>query len=121
MPKRRKKTREHDVTERYLAGDFDEDAVDSKERFSDRSKNAQQDKIAKTTAMRAADAAAADLANPAGAESLPTGEVIQNHSQFCEVEREGVVYFCVTRKTLGKGRDTNIIVGDRVRFREGGT
>ena len=53
MPKRRKQSREHDVTERYLAGDYDEDAVDSKERFSDRSKNAQQDKMAKTTAMRA--------------------------------------------------------------------
>ena len=29
MGKRRKKTREQDVTERYLAGDFDDDAVET--------------------------------------------------------------------------------------------
>lgn len=122
MPRRRKKSsREHDVTGRYLAGDYDEDAVDPKERFSDRSKNAQQDKMAKTTAMRAASSAAADIANPAGAESLPVGEVIQVHSQFSEVEREGLVYLCNIRKTLSKMSDTSIVVGDRVRFREGGT
>ena len=49
---RRKKTREHDVTGRYLAGDFDEDNADKQQRFSNRSKNATQDKIEKTTAAR---------------------------------------------------------------------
>ncbi len=118
---RRKKTREHDVTGRYLAGDFDEDNADKQQRFSNRSKNATQDKIEKTTAMRAASTAAADVANPAGAESLPIGEVIQIHSLFCEVEYGGATWLCVTRKTLNKTSNTAIVVGDRIRFRPGNT
>ena len=122
MPARkRKSTREHDVTGRYLAGDFDEDHADKSQRFSNRNKNAQQDKMEKTTAMRAANTAAADLANPAGAETLPVGQVIQIHSLFCEVKSENVVWLCVTRKTLNKTSNTAIVVGDRIRFRAGNT
>ena len=120
-PRRRKSTREHDVTGRDLAGDFDEDNADKQQRFSNRSKNATQDKIEKTTAMRAANTAAADVANPAGAESLPIGEVIQIHSLFCEVQHAGEIWLCVTRKTLNKTSDTAIVVGDRIRFRPGNT
>jgi ribosome biogenesis GTPase len=114
MPKRRKKDREQDVTGRYLAGDFDDDAVEVEQRFSARSKNAQQDKIVRTAALRA-EQASADLT------SLPIGEVIQVHSLFSEVERNRITYLCVTRKTLNKLSDTSIVVGDRVRFRESGT
>jgi ribosome biogenesis GTPase len=113
MPKRRKQDREQDVTERYLAGDFDDDAVDSGERFSNRSKNAQQDKMERTAALRA-EQSAIDMT------TLPVGQVIQVHSLFCEVEVDGVIYLCVTRKTLSKLSDTAIVVGDRVRFRESG-
>src|SRR5207245_4949390 len=105
----------------YLAGDFDEDHADKQQRFSSRSKNAQQEKIEKTTAMRSASTAAADIANPAGAENLPTGQVIQIHSVFCEVESNDVTWLCVTRKTLSKTSETAIVVGDRVRFSPGGT
>lgn len=119
--RRRKSSREQDVTGRYLAGDFDEDHADKKQRFTDRSKNAQQNKMEKTTAMRAASTAASDKADPSTAETLPIGEVIQIHSLFCEVEFEDVTWLCVTRKTLNKTSDTGIVVGDFVRFRAGNT
>ena len=114
--RRRKKDREQDVTERYLAGDFDDDAVESEERFSSRSKNAQQEKILRTAAMRAG-ATGAD----GDVEKLPSGQVIQIHSLFCEVQHDDQIWLCVTRKTLTKVSKTAIVVGDRVRFRESGT
>jgi ribosome biogenesis GTPase len=115
--RRKKNAREQDVTERYLAGDFDDDAVETGERFSNRSKNAQQDKILKTAAMRAAAASANDDVD---AEALPAGQIIQVHSLFCEVLHDNVVWLCTTRKTLNKVNDTAPVVGDRVRFRESG-
>ena len=121
--RRRKKTREQDVTERYLSGDMDEDAVDHEQRFSKRSKTAQQDKILRTTAMRAAAAEATAAAAPAGdaIESLNVGQVTQVYSLFCEVLHDGEVWLCTTRKTLNKVSKTAIVVGDRVRFLDGGT
>src|SRR6185295_2502505 len=110
--RRRKSPREKDLTSRYMSGGLDVDRVDPKERFTDRSKNAEQNKILKTSAMRAAeDEAAGDV------ENLPTGEVVQVFSLFCEVEYEGKPYVCVVKKTLSKTSDTSIVVGDRVRFR----
>ncbi len=95
-----------------MSGGLDVDRVDPKERFTDRSKNAEQNKILKTSAMRAAeDEAAGDV------EDLPAGEVVQVFSLFCEVEYEGKPYVCVVKKTLSKTSDTSIVVGDRVRFR----
>ena len=122
MSRRRKNAREHDVTERYLAGDDfdDEQGLAKGQRFTDRSKNAEREKILRTAAMRAA----AEGAGGAGAsdlESLRVGQVIQIHSLFSEVEHEGVTWLCVTRKTLTKVSDTAIVVGDRVRLRESGT
>ena len=111
--RRKKKSREQDLTGQYLSGQFDEDDVDKGQRFSQRSKTAQQDKMMKTAAMRAE--------SPGDLASLPIGEVIQVHSLFSEVEHENVIYLCVTRKTLSKVADTAIVVGDRVRFRAGGT
>ena len=120
--RRRKKTREQDVTGRYLAGDMDEDAVDHEQRFSQRSKNAQQDKILRTAAMRAAaEAASAAAGGTDGLESLRVGQIIQVYSLFCEVLHEGGVWLCTTRKTLNKVSKTAPVVGDRVRFRESGT
>jgi ribosome biogenesis GTPase len=118
--RRRKKTREQDVTGRYLAGDFDEDAVEAAQRFSRRSKNAERDKILRTAAMRAAAAAAAETPE-AVLDALRVGEVVQVYSLFCEVLHEGAVYLCVTRKTLARVSETAIVVGDRVRFRPSGT
>jgi ribosome biogenesis GTPase len=119
--KRRKNSREQDITGRYHSGDFDEDHADTKQRFSHRSKTAQQDKILRTAAMRAAAEGIAGSAAAADVESLRVGQVIQVHSLFSEVQHEGRVWLCVTRKTLTRVADTQIVVGDRVRFRESGT
>src|SRR4029079_4481509 len=101
-----------DLTSRYLSGGMDEDRVEQQERFTPRSKNAEQNKILKTAMMRAEEQASID--DP---ESLPVGEVIQVFSLYSEVEHEGTAYLCVVRKTLTKISDTSIVVGDRRRFR----
>ena len=112
MGRPRKAPREKDLTSRFLSGGMDEDRVETQQRFSSRNKNAQQDKMLKTFLMRA-EAEAADV----DVEALPTGEVVQVFSLFCEVEHGGRTYLCVVRKTLTKVSDTALVVGDRVRFR----
>lgn len=114
MPGKPKKAqREKDLTGRYLSGRLDEDRVDKQERFSDRSAHAEQNRILKTSAMRA------EAATEAGdLETLPAGEVVQVFSLFSEVQHEGRTILCVVRKTLTKISDTAVIVGDMVRFRE---
>src|SRR5215217_3024250 len=94
--RRRKKAREQDATRRYLAGDMDEDAVEHEQRFSDRNKNAQQDKILKTSAMRAAAEATASAIGETDLESLPIGQVFQVYSLFCEVMHDGTLWLCTT-------------------------
>ena len=112
MGKPRKAPREKDLTSRFLSGGMDEDRVEAQQRFSSRSKNAQQDKMLKTFLMRAEqEGATGDV------EALPLGEVIQVFSLFSEVEHAGRTYLCVVRKTLSKVSDTSLVVGDRVRFR----
>jgi ribosome biogenesis GTPase len=108
--RRRKSTREKDLTSRYLSGGMDEDRVERNQRFTGRSKNAEQNKILATAVMRAQEQSGADI------EQLPVGEVIQVFSLFSEVEHDGATYLCVVRKTLSKVSDTSIVVGDRVRF-----
>jgi ribosome biogenesis GTPase len=115
--KPKKAPREKDLTSRYLSGGMDEDRIEQQQRFTDRSKHAQHDKMMKTTAMReAADGAAAP-----DAASVPVGEVVQVFSLFSEVQHEGTTYLAVVRKTLTKTSKTAIVVGDRVRFRATGT
>ncbi len=117
MSERRHKTRrEKDITSRFLSGDFDEDRHESRQQFSDRSKNAQQSKIEQTALLRAAEEqAAGDLG------SLPVGQVIQVYSLFCQVAHETGIRLCVVRKTLGKLSESAIVVGDFVRFRDTGS
>jgi ribosome biogenesis GTPase len=117
--KPKKTPREKDLTSRYFSGSLDEDLdtdrVEQKQRFTDRNADAEQNKIMRTSLMRAANEAfSGDL------DSLPLGEVIQVHSLFSHVLHEGVDYLCVVRKTLGKISDTAMVVGDRVRFRATG-
>jgi ribosome biogenesis GTPase len=95
-----------DLTKAYLSGAFDEDRVDADEKFSDRSKHATHNKTIKTQAAR--DSVAID--------AMPVGEVIQVHSLFLEVLSGDVLYRCVQRKTLARVSDTQIVVGDFVRF-----
>jgi ribosome biogenesis GTPase len=114
--KPRKSAREKDLTSRYFSGNLDEDRVDSHQRFTQRSADAEQNKILRTTARRAA-----NEITSADVEGLPIGEVIQVHSQFCDVLLDGVVHLCIIRKTLTKVSDTSVIVGDRVRIRADGS
>jgi ribosome biogenesis GTPase len=106
---RKKSSHEENLTNAYLSGAFDEDRVDDNEKFSDRSKHAQHHKTIKTQAAR-------DASSTAAVDAMPVGEVIQVHSLYIEVLSDGLVRRCVQRKTLAKVSDTQIIVGDVVRF-----
>jgi ribosome biogenesis GTPase len=111
----RKPPRENDLTRRLLDGDEENDALQSSQKFNQRAKHAEQNKIEKTSLLRADGQQAADI------ERLPVGEVAQVYSQFCEVDHPTGPRICVTRKTLGKLRETSIVVGDRVRFLDSDT
>src|ERR1700677_1889156 len=82
MDKRsRKPPREKDLTRRLLDGDEDADSLESSQKFSRRSKNAQQNNIKKPAHLRSAtDRQTADL------EALPIGPVVQVFSLLCEVD-----------------------------------
>lgn len=113
---RRRPHREKDLTRQYLEGGYERDDVETQQRFGARSKHAQRNKMLRTAEMRSqADDLAADL------DSLPLGEVIQVFSLFSEVDHDGTRYLCTVRKTLAKVSKTQIVVGDRVRFRPSGT
>ncbi len=83
--KPKKSPREKDITNRYMSGGYDEDRAESGEKFSNRSKHAVQNKLEKTTLMRAGEDAIEGDVN-----SLPVGEVVQVHSLFLEVEGEAL-------------------------------
>jgi len=110
--RRRKAHREKDLTSRYLGGDWDEDGVAQQQRFSERSKHAQHNKMLQTLELRAQEAA--DQIDPS---ILPTGQVHQVHSLYVEVGAPDGLYLCVVRKTLSKSTDYSLVVGDFVRFR----
>jgi ribosome biogenesis GTPase len=113
--RRKKGPREKDLTSRYLSGHLDEDRIDASQRFTDRSKHAEQNKILKTAAMRAGNVSGEEI------DTLPVGEVVQVYSLFADVEHEGVIHLCVVRKTLNRVAESGIVVGDRVRFRVTGS
>jgi ribosome biogenesis GTPase len=119
--KPKKSPREKDLTSRYVSGrlddDLDTDRVQQQQRFTRRNSDAEQNRILRTSLMRAADE---DFAGDV--ESLPIGQVIQVHSLFSDVltDADATHYLCVVRKTLSKVSDTALIVGDRVRFRATG-
>lgn len=111
--KPKKSPREKDLTSRFLRGDMeDEDRIEQRQQFTTRSKKHQESKTLRTAIMRAAEAAQVE-----DIDSLPLGEVIQVFSLYSEVEHAGKVYLCVVRKTLRGVSDTQVVVGDRVRFR----
>ncbi|HEY1686891.1 MAG TPA: ribosome small subunit-dependent GTPase A [Tepidisphaeraceae bacterium] len=108
---RRKAAREKDLTSRYLDGELEEDRMPQQQRFTDKAKSLQQNKIVRTAQMRAEEELGADL------ESLPVGLVMQVFSRYCQVEHEGKTYLCEVRKTMNKLAETRVVVGDLVRFR----
>ncbi|MGE5611564.1 MAG: ribosome small subunit-dependent GTPase A [Bacillota bacterium] len=111
--KRRKSEDAKDLTSRYLTGRMEQDPLETQERFSRRSANAQQRKIERTALLRAA-----EEAESGEIEGLPIGRVLQVYSLYCDVELDGVIRLCVVRKTLSKLSETALVVGDWVRFRE---
>ena len=113
MKRRPKKhSRQKDMTQDYLSDAVDEDRVETQQRFSSRNKYLQRDKTLRTALMRAEEQIdAGDI------ESLPTGTVVQVYSLYSEVEHAGRTHLCVVRKTLAKVSDTQLVVGDLVRFR----
>lgn len=100
------------MTADYLSESVDEDRVVRKQRFSQRSSHAEQNKIMRTTLMRLAEVAA-----DVNLVALPIGQVVQVFSLFCNVQHETTTYLAVVRKTLSKTSDSAVVVGDRVRFR----
>lgn len=110
--RRRKAHREKDLTSRFLAGDWDEDRIEPEQRFSQRSKHAQHNKMLQTLELRAQEAIdQSDLS------TLPTGQVQQVHSLYAEVGTPEGLYLCVVRKTLARATDYSLVVGDMVRIR----
>src|ERR1700722_16619492 len=84
------------------------------EPWGDRSKHAEQRKIERTAAIRAAEELVTeDIPNP------PFGQVMQVFSLYYQVSSSIGDRLCVVRKTLSKLADTAIVVGDEVRFRDG--
>jgi ribosome biogenesis GTPase / thiamine phosphate phosphatase len=123
MGSNRRKPRDkgdQNLANRYRDGEFDAERIEesddqSSEHFSARSKNAQQNKTARTALLRIAEQEEIpDL------DKLPTGQVLQVYSLFCDVEFEGQKFLCVVRKTLTKTSQTQLVVGDYVRFRDTG-
>jgi ribosome biogenesis GTPase len=111
--KPKKSPRQKDLTSRYMDGDLDEDRIDPIQRFSAKNKNMQGNKTLRTALMRAEEhASGIDI------DALPVGEVVQVFSLYCHVEHQGRTWLCVVRKTLSKVSGWDIIVGDRVRFRD---
>ena len=106
--KPKKTPRQKDLTSDYLSGSLDEDRVETQQRFTDRSKHAQRNKMLKTAQLR--EQVAADL------DALPVGHVTQIYSLYCNVLHDGRPYLCVIRKTMVKVHG-DVVVGDRVRFR----
>ncbi len=105
--KPKKTPRQKDLTSDYMSGSLDEDRVEQQQRFTHRSRHGQRDKMLKTAALQF---------DQADLNTLPTGQVVQIHSLYCEVKVESRSYLCVVRKTLTKVHG-DVVVGDRVRFR----
>lgn len=125
MPTGRRKNEGSDWTRRYREGGYDADDAESKQRFSNRSKFAQQVKMRQTAELRAGNQEiAGDMAE------LPLGEVIQVFSLFVEVrvlaagQGETLIpemtYLAVMRRTVQRLAKTDVVVGDWVRIRATG-
>jgi ribosome biogenesis GTPase len=117
MGTKRRKPRDNRLADRYRNGEFDPERVfekddDQSQQFNARNKNAEQNKIVATAAMRA-DAAAAAPVNPA----VRAGAVTLVYSLYCDVTGDdGVLYLCTVRKTLNKLTAGGIVVGDKIEF-----
>ena len=128
MGSKRHQPRSNGLPRDAEADEADADAYRPKQLFSDRSKHAEANKIAKTTKERgeraALLAAAAEEAGEIALELLPAVMVTQVYSLFIDAEGpDGTCYLCVVRKTLNRASETRVavVVGDQVRVRAIGT
>jgi ribosome biogenesis GTPase len=96
-----------------LMGERDDDSDFGAKGFVRRGKKIKEQKMAETAQLRAGGAADLDI------QTLPIGEVTQVFSLYCRVAHPTGERVCVVRKTLIKLAETNIVVGDRVHFRDG--
>jgi ribosome biogenesis GTPase len=112
----RNKSREKDITARFLAGNFDSEELESHQRQGKKAKSSTQNKIEETAGLRESQGQTAQ-----NLEGLPVGQVIQVFSLYCIVDHPTGRRLCVVRKTLKKLAESQIVVGDRVRFRDRGT
>lgn len=111
----KKGQRHKNLTATYIAGNLDEEKLRHGQRFTQRGKNFQRDRTAKTAQTRREDPV--QIAN---VDALPLGRVVQVHSVYYEVEYEGAKRLCVVRKTVSRTSETRVVVGDLVRFSNAG-
>jgi ribosome biogenesis GTPase len=106
----KKGQRQKDLTATFLAGGLDEDRLDARHQFTQRSKDHQKNKTHKTALARAA-----EVELSGDIDLLPAGRVIQVHSIYCDVEIDSQLWLCVVRKTVHQVSATRVVVGDMVR------
>jgi ribosome biogenesis GTPase len=111
--RRRKAAREKDITSRFLSGEFDEDRMLKEQRLSPKGRGLEQSRIERTALNRAIEGGHSE-----DIDKLPIGQVVQVFSLFCDVQHPTGIRRCVIRKTLTKLSDTQVVVGDEVRFRD---
>lgn len=111
----KKGQRHKNLTATYIAGNLDEEKLRRGQRFTQRAKNFQRDRTAKTAQTRRE-----DPGQIADVDALPLGRVVQVHSVYYEVEYEGAKRLCVVRKTVSRTSETRVVVGDFVRFSHAG-
>lgn len=114
MATHRQQSGREDWTRRFQQDQHDEDHLQEVGKFSKRSKFAHLEKIRRTTQLRSTSEAAADI------EQLPVGEVTQVYSLFVELEHAGRTLLATQRSSMRKLCETDVVVGDQVRFRETG-
>lgn len=119
--KPKRQTRQKNLTDRYLSGDTDEDMDRKRQQFSNRSATSQQRKMEKTALLRAAEAEGPE----ADIDLLPVARVVQAFGLYFDLEPlppadDPAPRLAVLRKTLAKLQETQLVVGDLVRFRDTG-
>ena len=119
--KPKRQTRQKNLTERYLSGDTDEGMDRKRQIFSNRSASSQQRKMERTALLRAAETQGPE----ADIDLLPVARVVQAFGLYFDLEplpptEDAAPRLAVLRKTLAKLLDTQLVVGDLVRFRDTG-
>ncbi|MEM8876077.1 MAG: ribosome small subunit-dependent GTPase A [Planctomycetota bacterium] len=117
MPRR---PRNNNLTDQFKDGELSDHAADElggpKQKYGRRSRHADTVKAKNTAEMF-------EKKRRAAADKLPLGRVVQVYSLFFDVESDTEEpHLCTARKTIQRVAETEIVVGDEVRFdKTGGT